>query len=400
MTRLLQLRLATLAVAGAVLLALIGTGGMPAAAQGASQHSLVLDPSFVHSGAASFHDNKIGDNFVSCDDDAPLPVGYWHATAYDPLGDTFHNCVYESAVRFDLGSIHQYSGAVVTQARLSYDDDIALLRRPDWSPAGDPHDLNDDAVWNSCTAQVGVPNDDWRGETGLIPYSPDETIDRLDRTTWDVTNQVRHWYYDPDYLNNGLMLLGYDEGTNFSNNAACVSYLSNVKLTVDFVSNDPTPVTIDIDKMRRALATPTPVTIDVSKMHPISVSTPSSVVGVGPALPDLTVSSVDTVSYLKSGLGQVCGADRGTTFTVHVKNVGRVASPDSALVALAVDGTPKGTARVDIIPAGVERTVTIDGVVLSAGTHRFTVTVNDGQTFAESDASNNSFTNDQLSCYQ
>src|SRR5262249_43342045 len=140
-------------------------------------------------------------------------------------------------------------------------------RRGDGSDAGDPYDLNQDAVWSSCTAQVAVPNDDWRGAGGLISYSRDDTtLLRLDRSTWDVTNQARHWFYDPDYLNNGLVLLGYDEGTNFSNDAECISALSNVKLSVQFAWNGPPPTPTPTPNLveraqetgnARAVATPT-----------------------------------------------------------------------------------------------------------------------------------------------
>jgi hypothetical protein len=48
--------------------------------------------------------------------------------------------------------------------------------------------------------------------------------------------------------------------------------------------------------------------------------------------------------------------------------------------------------------AGAEKTSTISGLVLSAGTHAFTVVVNEGQKIAESDYSDNSYSADRLTC--
>jgi hypothetical protein len=55
-----------------------------------------------------------------------------------------------------------------------------------------------------------------------------------------VTSPARRWYTYPDQQRH-LVLVGYDEGTDFSNDAHCVSNVDNLKLTVDVVSNDPTP---------------------------------------------------------------------------------------------------------------------------------------------------------------
>jgi hypothetical protein len=289
-------------------------------------------------------------------------------------------------VRFDVSELHLRQDTVINGARLSYDDQTIQLQRGDGSTTDDPRDIQHDAVWNSCVANVGVPNDDWRGQSGLVSYNLEETASRVDRTTWDITNRVRQWFTNPDDFNTGLVLMGFDEGTNFSNDAPCVSLLSSFKLSVDFTSIDPTP---------------TPLVIDVGKLHRIQLSptvAPVNVSGLGPALPDLVVTRVDTVSYLSSGLGQVCGAGRDTMFTIHVANLGRVPTPDPAQVELSVDGASKATTVVDAIPAGVEKTVTIDDVVLGAGNHTFTVTVNQSQRFQEADFSNNSFTNNDLTC--
>jgi hypothetical protein len=300
-------------------------------------------------------------------------------------------------VRFDLSGVHQYSGAVITKARLMYADQIVQLQAADGSVVGDPYDVNHDAVWGSCAAQIGVPNDDWRGQSGLVPSALDDTLGRLDRVSWDVTNQARHWYYDPDYLNTGLMLRGYDEGTDYSNDAACISVLSEFKLHVDFVGEDlPTPVPTLPDFVVGAVGhiapTPTPKVSPQINVVATSTPTPPSMVAVGPPLPALVISRVETNSTLPSGLTVACAAGRGTTFTVRVKNAGNAASTDFAMLSLSIDGTARATSTVDPLAPGAEKAASIGGIVLGAGTHSFTVTVNGG------DGANQTFINDHLVC--
>ena len=98
------------------------------------------------------------------------------------------------------------------------------------------------------------------------------------------------------------------------------------------------------------------------------------------------------------GLVPTCAAGRDTTFTVHVKNAGSAATTDFAVISLTIDGVPRATTTVDPLQAGAEKTATIEGMVLPAGTHTFTVSVNDGQKISESDSSNNQFGNDKLTC--
>jgi hypothetical protein len=64
-----------------------------------------------------------------------LDVGYTHFAQQHLRVDHFRNCVYQTALRFDLSHVHQYAGAVIVGARLAYDDDIIDLRRADGTPA-------------------------------------------------------------------------------------------------------------------------------------------------------------------------------------------------------------------------------------------------------------------------
>jgi hypothetical protein len=254
-----------------------------------------------------------------------------------------------------------------------------------------------------------VPTAEWRHDIGLTPNVDDETIERLDGSTWTVTNQVNHWYFEPDYKNFGLLFLGYDEGDQFSNNASCLSTLNDLKLQLDFVANDtPTP-TATPNLAERAngngnaaiVPTPTPFpfvrSIGAGQLLPTPL--PVDPNGIKPVRAYLVVSGVETLGQKDArGLTPLCSAGQATTFTVHLKNAGAAATSEPAVVSLAIDGVPKATTTADPLAPGAESTVSIGGMVLAGGTHTFTVTVNAGQKIPESDFSNNTFGRDNLSC--
>jgi hypothetical protein len=375
-----------------------------AAPAGSSEHTLVLRPQVGHTGVEDFRsDNLFDGSGTSCNADELL-VGYFHTIDVN-IQDSWENCVYQTGVRFDVSPLHDYPGAVVTDARLSYQEDFRTLLLPDGHPAANPYDLNGDAVWGSCVARLTVPTADWRNDIGLTPNQDDELIDRLDSTSWTVTNQVNHWYFEPDYQNFGLLLLGYDEGDQFSNRAACLSAVSDFRLTLQFTSND-TPDTAQraLDNRRAAIG-PVPTAapaVDSSRavsLVPTATPLPANPNGVKPARPDLVISSVETSGQKDArGLTPLCSAGQSTTFTVHVKNVGLLATTDAAVVSLSIDGVPQATATVDALPTGAEKTAVIGAIVLAAGTHTFTVTVNEGQKIPEGDFSNNTFTQNKLTC--
>jgi hypothetical protein len=411
-----MLRPAHVRIAQLVLASLLLLPAMPAGAQSASsQHRLVLDPSSIEWHRSIFENHGWEQPLDACPayGRGPWPVGYDHNVATFWFGDGYQNCVFETGLWFDLSGVSQYTGAVITQARLTYSDGIAEERDGDGSSVPDPSAINQDAVWESCTARLGVPNDDWRGRAGLIPYTSDESVARLDRTTWDVTEQAQRWYYHPDDENTGLVLVGYDEGTDFSNNAACISGLDNVKLTVDLVSTDPTstPTPTFLQQVgngsrvgRGALpaSTSTPLVINIEKMRPIAVTptpTPANLGAISKILPDLTISGVEINGVANThGVQPTCSVGQPLHFTVHVKNVGVIATTDPAVVSLSVDGTPVATTSVGPLSAGAETSTTMDGIVLGAGTHGYVVTINAAQTIMESDFSNNGFTWYPLVC--
>ena len=370
---------------------------------GASAHVLVLDPLDVEAPAASFGEDLPCINAL---------VGYQHLVDTSVFGDSYWNCVHQMTLYFNVWDpLQQYPGAVITQARLSYDDEVREVATGDGSQVSDPHDVQQDAVWGSCVGGIGIPNDDWSpGLPGLVPYWVDDTVVRQDRTTWDVSSPARRWYVNYANLQAQmhLVLVGYDEGTEFSNNAACVSALNSFKLTLEFVSNDPTPTptpTPTPNLAQQALAggragsgalptdTPTPVPFHRTDGPAyLPTATPSSNVAISRAVPDLVIAAVDVAS---SQPAPRCGL---MSFTAHVKNTGAAASEDSVVVSLSVDGVPRATTTVGPLAAGAETTATLSGGGLGSGTHVFSVTVNEGRKIVESDFSNNSFGRDNLVC--
>jgi hypothetical protein len=405
-----MVRLHALILAGLLLLPAVPARAQPAA----SQHQLVLDPANVGWKRAIFQNHGWEQDLDECANygRGPWPVGYEHHVATFWFGDSYENCVFETAVRFDLSKVHQYSGAVITGARLTYTDGVDELRDGDASLIADPKQLNQNAVWESCTAQAAVPNDDWRGQNDLISYTLDDEVRRLDSTIWDVTNRAQHWYYEPDDQNTGLVLLGYDEGTDFSNNAACISGLDRFKLTVDFVANDPTSTPTPTflqhvgasgraasGALPTATATVPAYSRYVGLATLLGTPTPPPDSTVSKVLPDLVIAAVETNGFPNThGLEPTCPAGQAVTFTVHVKNAGVIDAAAGAVVSLTVDGVPKATVTLDRLPVGAEAVTTIGGIVLGKGDHSYVVSVNDGRKIMESDFNNNYFSWYPLLC--
>jgi len=99
-----------------------------------------------------------------------------------------------------------------------------------------------------------------------------------------------------------------------------------------------------------------------------------------------------------AGTPSRCSAGKTNDFTVHVRNIGKYAMYSRADVSLNIDGVPSATTTVDPLAAnGGETTATIGDIVLTNGTHTFTVTV-DPRHDQESDFSNNTYSRDNLSC--
>ena len=237
-------------VAGLASLVPAVAGPVPRASASASEHTATLSPS---------HIRAVGD--WGADDPNPVAcllgsdkaaVGYYHyvfeADVFE--ADYWDNCVYELAVRFDLDEIHQHPGAVITRAELQYDEQPTMYVSDADGHSADPATVGgaQSQGYESCVWQVWVPSQNWTAwpddHRGLVPADEDPLLTRLGTTRWDVTNEANFWYFhsasDPD-KNFGLVLRGYDEQIKFENNAACVSDVSNFKLVVTYVADDPAP---------------------------------------------------------------------------------------------------------------------------------------------------------------
>jgi hypothetical protein len=202
---------------------------------------------------------------------------------------------------------------------------------------------------------VAVPNAEWRSQSGLIPHTLDENVTRLDRTTWDVTNQAQTWYFQSDDRNTGLVMVGYDEGSDFSNDADCLSIVTSVRLTVDFVSEDPTltPTPTFLQQVEAngrsssgGLPSGTPLVYHYSPgfepFVPTATPTPPPDAAVSKVLPDLLISGVETNGVNNSrDVQPPCSAGQDMIFTVHVKNVGPIDTTGPYVISLTVDDVPR-----------------------------------------------------------
>jgi hypothetical protein len=338
------------------------TGTVPRAVASANEQTTTLGPSHTRDAL----DWGAGGGFA---DDDPLiwcgapggRVGYGHTTVAHVFGaDTYLSCVYDLAVRFDLSEIHQHAGAIITHAELLYDEQQQRedLRDADGNPA-DPATIGgaQSGGYESCIWQLRVPTENWTEwpdfHRGLIPADEDPRIARLGTTRWDVTNQASHWYFgwqqDPDE-NFGLVLRGYDEQLAFSNNAACLSTLGDLKLVVSYTSNDPAP------------PPPPPP----------------------PPKPDLQVARIDVTD--KSGAAGCVSGTVAVAATVH--NGGNLDS-GAIDVLLNVDGQPQATDAGVTVGAGADARVTFAAFDLAAGTHTIQVVADPDGALAESDEKNN-----------
>ena len=125
-------RLVALLLASSLLLMTGTVNAEPAAAPAdATQHTVVLTPQVVHTGVEEYKSDiplLEGDGPPCSADEGQ--VGYTHLT-FVTLRDTYDNCVWQTAVRFDLGELSQYSEAIITKATLTYTDSVDTLLLPD-----------------------------------------------------------------------------------------------------------------------------------------------------------------------------------------------------------------------------------------------------------------------------
>jgi hypothetical protein len=392
---------------GGLLMVVTSPGSAGAAA--ARDRSLTLNPSYTRNACADFHSDELIDQITGFGPgDDPSCNGDSQDQA---LGDRFDNNVYEVGLHFDLGPIHGYPQSIITRAVLSYDELFVGSLLPDGRRASDPHDVQDSAVFGSCVMDVQVPDGDWHYDLGLIAHSTDETVDRLDKTHWDVTNQVQHWYTEPAYANHGLVLVGFDEGQQYSNNAACWSLLRDFQLEVQFVGDDP-PAPVNTGATERVpgrvlppneiglpqVAVPTPVPPRGGNAAQISnVPADDRQPASGASHIDLTVSGYDVQSRAGGKTSPGCQANADVTFTARIQNVGAGASSVATDVSLAVDDVPRATNTVDPLQPGASTQVILGPLNLARGAHKVTITVNQNQKFGEASTANNAFTN-SLSC--
>jgi hypothetical protein len=376
----------------------VATVAGPAQLAHASDHTLTFSPSETYTSQSEDHGGPYSS--PGCDVTYPpgtLLVGYDHFVSTDPLGDDFEDCVHQTALRFDLSRIHQYPGAVPTRATLTYTDWV-----PDWElyldnrQIADPHELHGDAaIWGrTCVYQMNIPSSDWRGGSGLVPNTSYDSVYRTNATTWDVTNEARTWYSQPDYANFGLMFRGFDENGGFINSAACVSQLSNFKLQVDFVANDP-PAPPPPAPTPFPTVPPLPPSVRVAQIAP--QFTPTA---------DLLVSNV-AVKGKNARTANACLAGDNVV-TATIKNDGGAPAVDvddsldaqtpQIVVALVIDGKERVRTVTLILQAGEERTVAFDAIKLAKGTHALQVVIDPNNRVSESDKTNNTFTENKLVC--
>jgi hypothetical protein len=360
-------------------LAVLVSGPTPSAVASASEHTATLTPSHVREASEWGGGGLFADS--TCTDLGSAVVGYSHFVISRPIVvDDYHNCVHELAVRFDMGEIHQHAGAVVTRAELRYDEQPIDALDPDGHDT-DPASVGGDQSqgYESCVWLIWVPSQNWTawGEyhRGLVPSDDDPLITRLGTTRWDVTNQASHWYFggqqDPDQ-NFGLVLTGYDEWLGYSNNAACLSDVSNLKLVVTYVADDPAPppptptpnLAQRTGQAGRSGAVPgLNVQSAALPPPPEPPPAPAPALASAPAPADLRVTKLQLAR--KASPTCVAGPNQ---VTVAVQNSGGT-DPGGFTVALEVDGKVVQQATAGGIGPGSEKTSVFSDITLGRGTH-------------------------------
>ena len=240
-------------------------------------------------------------------------------------------------------------------------------------------------------SQIGVPTADWRGESGLVANTADDSLARLVLAQWNVTEQARYWYTYPDYQNYGLLVKGFDESGGFLNNSVCQSELSNIQLQVDFVANDPAP------PPPPPLPTVPPLPPSLRETHVAPQFSPMA---------DLLVSKVDVTGKGAKTANSCLAGDNVVTATI--KNDGGASAVDAdysldaqipqIVVALRIDGKERVRTVTFLLHAAEERTVAFEAIKLTKGTHALQVVIDPDNRVSESDKTNNSFTQNKVVC--
>lgn len=375
----------------------VATVAGPAQLAHASDHTIMFNPSETYTYQSEDHGGTYHDGCTVTYPPGTLLVGYYHFASTHLVGDYFQDCVHQTALRFDLSQIHQYPGAVPTRATLTYTDSVADYDlQLDDRPIADPHEIHGDAAtWGrTCVYQMNIPTSDWRGGQGFVPNTSYDSVYRTNATTWDVTNEARNWYSEPDYANYGLMFRGFDENGGFINTAACVSQLSNIKLQVDFVSNDPP-----------APPPPAPTPFPTVPPLPPSVRVAQIAPQFAPVA-DLLISNVEVKGKNAQTANSCLAGDNVVTATL--KNDGGASAVDTAFspdpqipqiqAALLIDGKERMRTVTFILHAGEERTVAFEALKLDKGTHVLQVVIDPDNRVTESDKTNNTFTENKLVC--
>jgi hypothetical protein len=142
--------------------------------------------------------------------------------------------VFQAAATFDLSSLKDAAnGAQVAKAALGYDESSTMRR----SAEGE----SEYGILPTCNTKLGVA-DAWGGnQDKLLKATPAATAGVAGATTgdagsWDVTPQLQQWL-DAGATQGTFVMSGDDETSDITGQAACLSYVINLSLGVEFADH-------------------------------------------------------------------------------------------------------------------------------------------------------------------
>lgn len=150
--------------------------------------------------------------------------------AYGTSSDVVH--VAQTAVAFDLAMLDEIPRKIIGKALLTFDEEAHR-----WT-----NSVGRFRPIDGCVAVLGIASSDWVGSprNTLFPNSFYDDVIPGSARSWDVTSHVREQMRFPNEagLRHGYVLRGALEQLDADDDTSCMSIVSNIHLTVNYVVLD------------------------------------------------------------------------------------------------------------------------------------------------------------------
>jgi hypothetical protein len=150
---------------------------------------------------------------------------------YENNQDLAEKHVLQVVAVFDLAAARGAPGTEVSNGSLHYGEGSTTRR----SASGE----SEYGILPTCNTGLGVPSAEWDGRTdSIVPTTPAATAGVTPATTgdygaWDLTPQLNAWLASGQPRGT-LVLRSDDESLDIHGQAMCLSYLSDLNLTVEY----------------------------------------------------------------------------------------------------------------------------------------------------------------------